>query len=315
MGDASFACKVCGASAPRLLTLRNDLGPPHALDLACCPSCGLVFVGTPIPPDRLSAAYAGVDWDAYYEQVHVTDRAKAARSAEDLQEWLTPGQAVLDVGCGSGYLLEELQGRIPALRVVGHELPGPLVETLRRRGFDTYDCELDRIPESFALATLLDVAEHVPDPVATFRAIGRRLDEDGRVYLHTPRRSFWDACFLKLARVPLLRRIAAVWIRMRVNIFHLQLWSDRSLALALDRAGFEVERLHAELELSWPLDLYARVWLERKLGLPAFVSRVATWVADLVLVRCRTMRNKAVVVARKRAGAAASVRAAEGASV
>lgn len=306
MGNATFACKVCGASAPRLLTWHRENGPPHALDIACCPACGLLFVGTSIAPEHLEAAYASIDWKTYYDEVHVTDRAKAARSAEDLRAWLSPGSAVLDVGCGWGYFLEELRERVPSLRVVGYELPGELAETLRRRGFQTYDCDLDRIPESFAVATLLDVAEHLPDPVGTFAALARRLEDGGRIYLHTPRRSFWDALFLRLARVPLLRRLAAGWLRMRVNIYHLQLWTDRSLAVALDRAGFEVERLDREIELSWPIDQYARVYLERWLGMPRFVCRAATWVANLVLVRMRTMRNKAVIVARKRSCAPAA---------
>lgn len=299
MGRVTFACKVCGAPSPRLLTLDNDNGHPRLLDVALCPECGLLFVGTPVTPEQLEAAYARVDWAGFYERVEVPDRAKAARSAEDLRSALGPGRAVLDVGCGCGFLLEELKRRHPAARVVGHELPGPLADSLRHRGFEVHDCDLDRVPDSFAVVTLLDVAEHLLDPVAMFRAIARRVEDGGRIYLHTPRRSFWDGCALLLARLPVLWRLAAVWIRMRVNLFHLQLWSDEALVRALERAGFEVERFERQLELSWPLEMYVRVYLEKRLGMPRFVGRLATRVADLVLVRARTMRNKAVVLARR----------------
>lgn len=296
------SCKVCGNEARYLLSLNNEHGEPHFLDLFLCTCCGLLFVGNPITEDQLAHAYGTLDWKRYYREIDSATRGKIMRALEDFAP-LLPGftnhSAVLDVGCGYGHFLEVFHQSYPFVRVLGHELQGEPVSACEAKGFKVFTCALEEIPEQFYLIVLLDVAEHVPQPNRTFAACRSLLKRGGYVYIHTPRRCFWDSFFLFLAKIPGMGRLSGVWLRTRVSIFHLQLWTDKALEMSLKMAGFQLLYLKSELELSWPLDRYARVYLGEKLNFPPLLVRIATRIANLLFVRLGTLKNKAICLGQR----------------
>lgn len=292
----SLPCKTCGAEARRRFALPNPYGGPPWLDLFVCRACGLLFVGTPLGPEQLAAAYDAIDSDALYARAEATLLRKVDRALDALAPKLVPGARLLDVGCGHGLLLRRLAARFPTVRAAGHELPGRRAERCRAAGLTVHTGPLGAIPERFDAAALLDVAEHVPDPNRLFADLRRLLVDDGRLHLHTPRRCAWDSLALALVGVPGLGRAARRWLALRVSIFHLQLWTDRALCGALERAGFEA-RLEAVPELSFPVDLYLQ-----GVGLPRPARAVLGGLAGRALGR---LHNKAVVEARPRAARAA----------
>ncbi|MDQ3991254.1 MAG: class I SAM-dependent methyltransferase, partial [Actinomycetota bacterium] len=212
---------------------------------------------------------------------------------------------VIDVGCGGGHFLEAMTELAPDARVAGHELPGDHIGGLRARGLDVYDVPLDAIPERFSAVVLLDVAEHVRDPNLLFRQCRALLHDRGFIYVHTPRRCLWDTLFLAMVRVPGLRGLAQAWLRTRISVGHLHLWSDDALRRSLERAGFEVLVLRPEFELSFPLDTYIRRHLARWVPLRESTLAVISRAARVVFVDLRTLRNKAICVARPREAARA----------
>ncbi len=187
--------------------------------------------------------------------------------------------------------------------MIGQELPGENVTACRAKGFRVYDCALDSIPEQFSAAALLDVAEHVPRPGETFTAVARLLQPWGVAYIHTPRRFFLDTIFLRVLRFPGLRRLAISWLRTRVSIYHLQLWTDDALRQTLEQAGFKVPYMERERELSWPVEKYTSVYLRQKFHMPPSAVRVATWLARILFSVPWLMRNKAICAAAKVPGA------------
>jgi SAM-dependent methyltransferase len=102
-----------------------------------------------------------------------------------------PGEAVLDIGCGSGTTTLLLAERVaPNGRAVGIDLSGPMLEVARRRAKETGSIatfvEADATdyafaPASFDLAFSQFGVMFFADPVATFANIRRALRPNARL--------------------------------------------------------------------------------------------------------------------------------------
>src|SRR5439155_1631346 len=124
-----------------------------------------------------------------------------------------PAGRVLDVGCGTGYLLERLAGR--GFSGVGVDLSPRSVEHARERlravGADgrlraEVGSAYDPPEGPFDLITLTDVLEHLEDPRACLRGLRARLAPDGLIVVSTPnRRSLPGARRWLAERVPGIR--------------------------------------------------------------------------------------------------------------
>jgi ubiquinone/menaquinone biosynthesis C-methylase UbiE len=95
---------------------------------------------------------------------------------------LAGGKEVLEVGCGTGLIMRGLDGR--AKRLVGVDIsPGMLAEA-RRRGFDVFEGQAEKLPfadESFDLAYSFKVLAHVPDIELALREMARVLRPGGHL--------------------------------------------------------------------------------------------------------------------------------------
>ena len=261
-------------------------------------------MGDRLDEAELTYAYASLDSHGWYAETAQISSAKVERAVSDLRGRLdgTSGAAsVLDVGCGFGHLLRAVRERHPSARLVGQELDEASAEACRREGFEVrLGGDLDGLSERFSIVTALDVAEHVADPGKLFGEVRDRIEDGGVLYLHTPRRCIWDSLFLALLTVPILHRLALVWLTTRVSIFHLRLWSDAALRRFLHDAGFSVTRLERVTELSCPLETYTRIYLNEQIGLPMGMTKVATKALGLLFGRLPFLRNKAIVHAAPR---------------
>jgi SAM-dependent methyltransferase len=96
-----------------------------------------------------------------------------------------PAVRVLDAGCGSGRLLEELRGYG---RVTGLDLNPESVEIARSRGHeDVVQGPVEELPwpdETFDLVISLDMVEHTADDRVTLREL-RRVTKPGGFFLMT----------------------------------------------------------------------------------------------------------------------------------
>jgi SAM-dependent methyltransferase len=108
---------------------------------------------------------------------------------------LRPGSSILDAGCGTGGILEALQGKY---NIDGMDISATAVRLCHDAGLSsvrvgTFDT--DPFPgKTFDLILLLDVIEHIPDDIAALAAARKRLNAGGHILITVPAYQFlWSA--------------------------------------------------------------------------------------------------------------------------
>ena len=115
---------------------------------------------------------------------------------------LRPGERVLEVGCSTGALTERIRGK--GCMVVGIEVRPDAAAKARAFAEEVLVGDVERIPlvwppASFGVILLLDVLEHLVDPVAATRRLLPLLKPDGRVVVALPNVAHWQVRFRLLA--------------------------------------------------------------------------------------------------------------------
>jgi SAM-dependent methyltransferase len=201
-----------------------------------CLICGLVYVS----PRERAGPVSDYEGEAYgFARSHLADlcvdgRPHPVRVLDEL-EGVPPGR-LLDVGCATGDLLLAACER--GWEAVGVEVSPYAAAVARRRGLQVLVGTLASAPlpaASFDAVTLLDVVEHLEDPLAALRAIHRALRPGGLVVVETPN---WGSIY----RVLLRGRWAAFQPRL-----HLLYFDEPSLRRALEASGFQTVRAGTEI--------------------------------------------------------------------
>jgi SAM-dependent methyltransferase len=199
---------------------------------------------------------------------------------------------LLDVGCGAGEFLAEMQAA--GWRVDGVE-PNPIAADLaRRRGIPVFERPIGdaTLPEgSFDAITFRLVLEHLPNPVQTLSACFRILRPGGLVWVATPNLASEGH-----------RVFGRDWIFLDPPR-HAVLLTPASLTLALERSGFEVVTHRPERRAGWTFEKSSAI----AAGDPPFGARTRAssgvrWQARLADARSRWRPARAecaILIARK----------------
>ena len=96
-----------------------------------------------------------------------------------LKEMIRPldFRSVLDVGCGQGAFLQELQSELPHIEVHGIDISSSAVELARKRvangRFSMLDITTKFLEEKCDLVVCSEVVEHIPDDVLALQNLRR----------------------------------------------------------------------------------------------------------------------------------------------
>ncbi len=152
-----------------------------------------------------------------------------------LEERLRGRRTLLDLGAHVGRLMQVAAGRGWAAE--GVELnPSTAAHAARVTGLPVHRMdarELSSAGRRWAAVTLIDVLEHIPEPVEALRAARTVLEDGG-----------WIAVKVPHGRVQLKKEALRARLRpgyratVADNLVHVNHFGVRSLALALERAGF-----------------------------------------------------------------------------
>ena len=167
---------------------------------------------------------------------------------------------ILDAGCGSGRMLDELRARGT---VVGVDADASAVAATRRRGHAARICAVERMPfadASFDLVTCLDVIEHTPDDRCTLRELRRVTRPSGTLLVTVPAyQALWSAHDVvnghyRRYRMPELRAAAqeAGWSHVRDSYFNALLLGPAAVVrLTRRRSGPDPGRSELGLTPGW----------------------------------------------------------------
>lgn len=182
-------CLLCGADAAEPLFVKEGF------QFVRCGRCALVYVDPQPREDAVQAVYASDGYSRIVERLvaasHDYRRERFGRERLDIVErFVAPGGSLLDVGCTTGFVLEEAERR--GWEAHGVELNPFAAGEAEARGLRVRQGTLQEasFPEgSFDAITLFDVVEHVRDPVGLLREAHGLLRPSGIVVLYTPN---WD---------------------------------------------------------------------------------------------------------------------------
>lgn len=181
-------CPACGAEAP-------SHGGSHAQGLEClagetvffqpdytiypCPECGLLYKSIRLSDAELDRYYCAVDF-AKWEQdrPHPTERI-----ARRWLDGLADGAAVLDFGCSSGRLLGPLAVRLDCYGVETNPAAAAAAEA---KGLTMLTLETAQARGAFLdCLVLMDVFEHLAEPVGLLKALKSLLKPSGTMIIAT----------------------------------------------------------------------------------------------------------------------------------
>jgi SAM-dependent methyltransferase len=157
---------------------------------------------------------------------------------------------VLEHGCGTGFVLAELQRLFPHAQVTGADLFEEGLAMARQRfngslvQADLFQCGFC---SQFDLIGLFDVLEHLDDDVKALRALREQLRPTGQLLLTVPAHM-------------------VLWSDYDVASGHRLRYSRRQLIDRLSEAGFEVQFCTEFMTLLFPLALIRRRFQRKRQG-------------------------------------------------
>lgn len=197
-----------------------------------CKSCKLVQL-VPLPTiEKLSAFY---NEDYYIKGGYITDdinRISTIRDQTQIQYEIVKrnykiekGTKFLDFGCGVGYFLERLRANGHEF-IYGYEFNSVSLKIIEDKGYNSI-LNLEQNNQKFDVITLWDVAEHLIDPINTFKMLHEKLNNNGVLIIGTSRiDDFVD-------------RTAFGYTMWADPPGHTILYSKKTLQMILRNSGFE----------------------------------------------------------------------------
>lgn len=209
-----------------------------------------------IPEGRVGGSDERRGYDPAYfkllyaaEDTHFWFRARKATIAALVRQISPSPQTILDVGCGTGSVLQILKRAYPHEIIVGMDLFSESLHYARRRtGCALVRADARFLPFSaqFDLIMLVDVLEHLLDDVQILRCLCDLLTDEGVLILTVPAHS-------------------SLWSRFDDASGHYRRYEPDEIGSKLTSAGYRVVYLTQFMATIFPF-----VWLVRKVMTPLF---------------------------------------------
>jgi SAM-dependent methyltransferase len=237
------ACPLCGASADQQsVVVPRVYGDDTGRAVFACAVCDVRYLFPGLGPDEEQRLYAaefesfmakrsGPDagWDGPERHIAVNE-AQRRRRMKHLAGLIEPTSRILEIGCGSGFMLYPLTAE--GHECVAIEPSGIFSEYVSSRGircFRAINELLNRgtFAGSFDLVLHYYVMEHLADPAAFLKTQLSLLKPGGRIVFEVPNAN--DALTV-LYEIPAYARF--IWV-----VSHRWYFTEKSLAVTIAKAG------------------------------------------------------------------------------
>lgn len=155
-----------------------------------------------------------------------------------LGHYFGQARSLLEIGCGTGFVLSGIGAALPALRLCGSEIYASALPFAAGRapGAELMQADARQIPfaEEFDVVGAFDVIEHIADDAGVLRQLYRAAAPGAGLLLTVPQHPF-------------------LWGEYDVRAHHVRRYTARELRLKVRAAGFEVLRTTSFVSLLLPL--------------------------------------------------------------
>ena len=223
-------CAVCGSKNATVLIKVSGF------TYLQCASCGYAYIDE-LDWSQQEGRYSTPE----YEQARINAESKHIDYYERLSKlilgFVPSSSRILDVGCGAGFLLRELNS-------VGYNALGVDLGEIRAKhgreqlGVDIVNRDFFELNQRVNAISMQQFIEHVPNPLDFFSYAGKLLPSGGGLVVGTP--NLTPAVFL--ARLPKpLGPVLGDALGHPPN--HCGLFGQNALGLALEKTGFDLRKV------------------------------------------------------------------------
>ena len=246
-------CVICNGSLISFKTLYDDrFGYPGTFKVLSCDQCGHKSLDACFSADELGRLYT----EYYPRSLYSLENFKPHGKLPPFRSWFDGAMSfafrwvpqnvhILDIGCGFGETLGYHKAR--GCDTYGVEADQNIRRVAEKFGYKVHVGLFDPSvyePDYFDYVTMDQVIEHVTDPLQTLRDIATVLKTGGYAIFGTPNANGWGAGLFGVR-----------WVSWHIP-YHLQFFSRRSIEIAAEKAGYELEAVKTVtsseyLDLQW----------------------------------------------------------------
>jgi SAM-dependent methyltransferase len=161
-----------------------------------------------------------------------------------LASYFPDAGSLLEVGCGTGFVLKGVSETRPRMRLAGSEIfsDGLVFARARLPGVDLYQMDARHIPfeREFDVIGAFDVLEHVDEDDSVLRQMFRATRPDGGILVTVPQHRF-------------------LWSAIDDHSMHQRRYSRAELRRKVEQAGFRIQRMTSFISLLLPPMMYSRM--------------------------------------------------------
>lgn len=247
-------CKIC--QAPTILFMEqlfdDRYGYPGCFDVYRCTRCGFGQIDPEVSGEALDRLYTD-----YYPRKHLTRKEVEAAAtfrpglAAAFRRWLDgtnnvahyhtrPRTRVLDIGCGNGASLLEIQRA--GAEAFGTEVDRNVAAVAAELRLNIHFGDITTSPwpdHSFDDITMSQLLEHTATPAEFLQQLKSKLKPGGRIIMSFPNIDSFN-------RV----RSKKKWVNWHVP-YHMNFFSRRSIKLLAQQVDMNVERIRTVTPAVW----------------------------------------------------------------
>jgi len=196
------SCPICESESTRLYAKTKDveyLTSDEVYTYNECESCGTIFLDG-FPTDKLGEIYPSNYYSFQDQKKNIALRVKEFLDKRLFKRLLSEFNGkpinILDIGGGSGWLLDTIKSVYPQVEITQVvDIDSQAKEIAERQGHRFFNGPVEEFTSDikFDFVLMLNLIEHIANPLETLRQIQGMMNPGGLMLIKTPNTESLDA--------------------------------------------------------------------------------------------------------------------------